>query len=138
METNDSIYAFASGSTVNRKVLNIEEVNYFLHQFRITPNYKGYHYFIEAYALAAEDPWRLTLITKLIYPEIAKKYKTSNEAVERDLRNIKNYMWRINKRLMCEICQTAFTKCPPVSSLLAALISSLYVFPKGRNIGDES
>ena len=44
---------------------------------------RGYHYLREAICLSVENMELVGSITKLLYPEIAKRYHTTNEKVER-------------------------------------------------------
>ena len=45
-----------------------------LHQLGITENYKGFRYAAYAASLCALDQDRLLLVTKRLYPEIAKRF----------------------------------------------------------------
>ena len=59
----------------------------------ITSNYKGYNYVAIALHLCLIDPTRLQLITKLIYPEVARQCSTTWTAVERDIRTVISIAW---------------------------------------------
>lgn len=54
---------------------------------------KGYHYIREAIILSEEDMEVVSSVTKLLYPEIAKKYKTTSQKVERAIRNAIEVSW---------------------------------------------
>lgn len=110
------------GFGCENKILDISELKYTLHELGVTPKYKGYHYFIEAYKIAYNDPWTLTLITKLVYPLIAKRYQTTTSAVERELRRTRDLMWKSDPDLLMRLCQFSFPKCPSVSLLLSAIV----------------
>ena len=43
--------------------------------------------------MAVEDPNMLNYITKLLYPTIAKKYKTTSSSVERAIRHAIEVAW---------------------------------------------
>ena len=43
--------------------------------------------------MAVEDPNMLNYITKLLYPTIAKKYKTTSSSVERAIRHTIEVAW---------------------------------------------
>ena len=54
----------------------------------ITSNYKGYHYLLLAYELTRKNSELLNAITTRLYPQIAKHFNTSTQAVERGVRTI--------------------------------------------------
>ena len=133
MQIASVAYALGFGC-IGGEMLDTSYLKYYLHLLGITPNSNGYHYFVDALSMAEEDPWKLTLITKLIYPEIAKNHKTSISAVEKSLRSVKNHMWETDKCLVCKICQMNFSQRPTVSTLLACLTTSPYIFPQKYNV----
>lgn len=47
--------------------------------------------------MAVEDPNMLNYITKLLYPAIAKKYKTTSSSVERAIRHAIEVAWSRGK-----------------------------------------
>ena len=47
--------------------------------------------------MAVEDPNMLNYITKLLYPTIAKKYKTTSSSVERAIRHAIEVAWSRGK-----------------------------------------
>lgn len=62
-------------------------VKYLLKDIGIPMNLKGYNYIAVAIIKCAED-WNLTKgITKKLYPEIAKRFKTTPSRVERAIRH---------------------------------------------------
>ena len=48
---------------------------------------KGYHYLREAILLSIRDMELVSSVTKLLYPAIAKHFKTTDQKVERAIRN---------------------------------------------------
>ncbi len=60
----------------------------------ITANYMGFYYASYAVSLAAHDPERLLFVTKSLYPDVAKHYRTSWKCVERNIRTITRISWR--------------------------------------------
>ncbi len=63
---------------------NIELCNV-LHRLGSTANHTGFFYIISSVSLAVETPERLLLITKWLYPDVAKLYHTTGMAVERGI-----------------------------------------------------
>lgn len=65
---------------------------------------RGYQYIREAILLTQEDMELVSSVTKLLYPVISKKYKATDQKVERAIRNAIEVSWsRGNRNLFCEI-----------------------------------
>ena len=64
-----------------------------LWDLNIPPTYLGTHYLAYAELLVLEDPNRLTMVTKWLYPEIAAHYHTNWRAVERNIRTVISICW---------------------------------------------
>ena len=54
---------------------------------------KGYHYLRDAILLTGKDMEVVSSVTKLLYPTIAKHFKTTNQKVERAIRNAIEVSW---------------------------------------------
>ena len=54
---------------------------------------KGYHYLRTAIIMSAKDMEVVSSVTKLLYPEVAKKYRTTDQKVERAIRNAIEISW---------------------------------------------
>lgn len=54
---------------------------------------RGYHYLREAICLSIENMELVGSVTKLLYPEIAKMYQTTNVKVERAIRSVIEVGW---------------------------------------------
>lgn len=54
---------------------------------------KGYHYLRAAILLSERDMETVSSVTKLLYPEIAKKFRTTDQKVERAIRNAIEVSW---------------------------------------------
>lgn len=54
---------------------------------------RGYHYLRDAILLAGKDMELVGSVTKLLYPAIAKHFKTTNQKVERAIRNAIEVSW---------------------------------------------
>ena len=54
---------------------------------------KGYHYLREAIMLSGRDMDVVSSVTKLLYPTIAKRFKTTDQKVERAIRNAIEVSW---------------------------------------------
>ena len=63
----------------------------------IPAHIKGYQYIREGIIMAIEDINMMNYITKLLYPTIAKKYKTTSSSVERAIRHAIEVAWSRGK-----------------------------------------
>lgn len=54
---------------------------------------KGYHYLREAILMAQADLEVVGSVTKLLYPAIAKQFETTDQKVERAIRNAIEVSW---------------------------------------------
>lgn len=63
------------------------EVTSILRELGIPAHIKGYYYLRESIMMAVEDPDVLNGVTKIIYPQIAKRYDTTSSRVERAIRH---------------------------------------------------
>lgn len=81
-----------------REERNLEsEVTDIIREIGIPAHIKGYQYIREAICMTVEDPNMLNYITKLLYPTIAKKYKTTSSSVERAIRHAIEVAWSRGK-----------------------------------------
>ena len=54
---------------------------------------KGYHYLRDAILLSGRDMELVTSVTKLLYPTIARRFRTTDQKVERAIRNAIEVSW---------------------------------------------
>jgi len=54
---------------------------------------RGYHYLRDAILLSGRDMEVVSSVTKLLYPIIAKRFKTTDQKVERAIRNAIEVSW---------------------------------------------
>ena len=59
----------------------------------IPAHLKGYHYLREAIILSGKDMQAVSSVTKLLYPTVAKRFKTTDQKVERAIRNAIEVSW---------------------------------------------
>lgn len=73
---------------------NLEnDVTEIIREIGIPAHIKGYQYIREGIIMAIKDINMLNYITKLLYPSIAKKYKTTSSSVERAIRHAIEVAW---------------------------------------------
>lgn len=54
---------------------------------------KGYHYLRDAILLSGRDMEVVSRVTKLLYPTIARRFRTTDQKVERAIRNAIEVSW---------------------------------------------
>lgn len=94
-----------------------------LYRLGVTANYTGFFHTAYAVALCIERPERLLLVTKWLYPEVAKQYTTNWKAVERNIRMVGSIIWRENRPLLEELAHRHLERKPRNAQLLAILAS---------------
>ncbi|MBQ7433775.1 MAG: sporulation transcription factor Spo0A [Lachnospiraceae bacterium] len=74
--------------------VNLEqEVTDMIHELGVPAHIKGYQYLREAIIMCVEDMDLLNSITKVLYPDIAKKFQTTPSRVERAIRHSIEVAW---------------------------------------------
>ena len=79
--------------------------------------------------LLEQQPDRLVLVTKWLYPEVAKQYRTNWKAVERNIRTVSCIIWREGRPLLEELAHSHLEQKPRNAQMLAILVSSLDTGP---------
>lgn len=69
-----------------------------IHQIGIPAHIKGYYYLRVAIFLSVIDKENMCLVTKFLYPTIAKKYNTTPLCVERAIRHAIEVAWKKGNR----------------------------------------
>lgn len=70
-----------------------QEVTDMIHELGVPAHIKGYQYLREAIIMCVEDMDLLNSITKILYPDIAKKFQTTPSRVERAIRHSIEVAW---------------------------------------------
>lgn len=100
-----------------------------LYRLGANANYIGFFHMAYAVWLCVEQPDRLLLVTKWLYPEVAKQYGTNWKAVERNIRTVSCIIWRKNRPLLEELAHRRLEQKPRNTQMLAILLSSLDTGP---------
>ena len=70
----------------------------------IPAHLKGYQYLRTAIIMCVEDMELIGSVTKLLYPDLAKRYMTTDQKIERAIRNAIEVSWeRGNSELFTEL-----------------------------------
>ena len=124
--TSNAIPAQSSDTQTDRLAISLcHSAHCLLTRLGITKNYKGFHYAAYAAALCALDQDRLLLVTKRLYPDVAKRFSAKWSHVERNLRTVISVAWRQNREYLIELAQAPLTKKPACASFLSILASNL-------------
>lgn len=90
-------------------------------QLGIAPNYKGYHQMLTALEIVEANPESLTMVTKWLYPAVAKRHQTNWKQVERNLRIVVRVAWGTNQDLLQKLSPIPVKKRPTVSQFISIL-----------------
>ena len=78
----------------NRETMNLEAVvTDIIHEIGVPAHIKGYQYLREAIILTINDMDMINAVTKVLYPEVAKKFGTTPSRVERAIRHAIEVAW---------------------------------------------
>lgn len=81
-------------NTENRKKQDLEaNITNIIHEIGVPAHIKGYMYLREAITMVYNDIELLGSITKVLYPDIAKKFNTTASRVERAIRHAIEVAW---------------------------------------------
>ncbi len=69
------------------------QVSEIMHQLGVPAHIKGYQYLREAILLTIENSDMMSSVTKVLYPSVARKFKTTPSRVERAIRHAIEVAW---------------------------------------------
>lgn len=73
--------------------MRTKDIEYVIRTLGVGATYQGYRYLGYGIELCLENEEYLLAISKQLYPEIAKRYKTTTGSVERDIRTVIRVCW---------------------------------------------
>lgn len=89
--------AMQNGETAENSEENALElsaqVTAIIHEIGVPAHIKGYQYLREAILIAVEDMDVINAVTKVLYPEVARRYGTTPSRVERAIRHAIEVAW---------------------------------------------
>lgn len=83
----------------------MRKVYHLIRQMGVTSKYKGYYFVADAVKLSMETAGYPLRITKDVYPPLARKYKSTPNNIEHDIRTVVNVCWCANKDQMDKDCR---------------------------------
>lgn len=107
-----------------------------LYQLGVTANYTGFFHTAYALQLCVECPERLLLVTKWLYPDVAKCYETTWKAVERNIRTVISVIWKKNQPLLEYWAHGPLSK-KPCSAQFLSIVSATLLRGEGRVVLDS-
>lgn len=125
MEASTSSSMFPARVTPKKFDLESEITN-ILHEMGVPAHIKGYLYLRESIDMVYNDIELLGSITKVLYPDVAKKYKTTASRVERAIRHAIEVAWnRGNIEAISNIFgyTVSVSKSKPTNSEFIAMIA---------------
>ena len=100
---------------------HIFEVYELLMRFGVGRKYQGFDQCAHAVYLSAEQPERLTLVTKWLYPDVAKQFGVSWTVIERNLRTVSRIAWENNRPLLEQLAGRALSAIPSSTEFVKIL-----------------
>ncbi|MBU5626426.1 sporulation transcription factor Spo0A [Oscillibacter sp. MSJ-2] len=110
-----------------------DKVTAIIHEIGVPAHIKGYQYLREAIMIAVDDMDVINAVTKVLYPEVARRYSTTPSRVERAIRHAIEVAW---DRGDLETLQKFFgytvsnTKGKPTNSEFIAMIADRLVLQR--------
>ena len=84
----------ASAENADRPEVGLEgKITAIIHEIGVPAHIKGYQYLREAIMIAVEDMDVINAVTKVLYPEVAKRFGTTASRVERAIRHAIEVAW---------------------------------------------
>lgn len=111
-------------TSLEKEKLTIQ-IHDLLFRLGASANYSGFFYATQAVLLAIEEPRRLTLVTKWLYPGVAEYYRTNWMAVERSVRTLIAAGWPGSRELLEELAQHKLARRPKPAEFIAILSNHL-------------
>lgn len=99
-----------------------------LYQLGVPANYKGFVHAAYAVSLCMEQQDRLLLVTKLLHPDVAKKYGTNWKAVERNIRTVSTIAWKRNRSMLEDLAKRPLDRYLCSAEFLALLLHAVLAY----------
>ncbi len=96
-----------------------------LYRFGLAATSSAFFHLSFAIRLAMEDPSRMTMVTKLLYPKVARIYGSNWKSIERSLARQVRRAWQNNPELLRQMAHYRFFSCPPASHFIAIVAAYL-------------
>lgn len=108
-----------------KDIFNFDRIYLLLNRLGITANYTGFHHVAYAVYLIYHQPDSLLLVTKRLYPDVARQYHTKWQRVERNIRTVIAIAWSENRPLLEKMAGHPLSHRPQPVQFLSILVSAL-------------
>lgn len=126
---------YATGAVHDPMTELLIEVTRILTDNSFSMSYKGFNMLRDAVIIALTYEGNFSGITKIIYPELAKKYNRTIQSVERNLRSIIGAAWRNRtEHGKYSIMGKVFSRCPTNSEVVFTIADIIKI---ERAAGEE-
>ena len=100
---------------------NISEIYDLLYQLGLTAECNCFFHTAYAVYLAIQQPERLLLVSKWLYPAVARHYATTWMRVERSIRTAADVAWSTNAGLLEKLARQSLYQAPKASKFISIL-----------------
>ena len=109
-----------------KDIFDFDRLYRLLNRLGITANYAGFHHVAYAVYLTYQKPDSLLLVTKRLYPDVARQYSTRWQRVERNIRTVIAIAWEENRPLLEALAGYPLLRRPQPVQFLSILASALH------------
>ena len=110
-----------SGSDESAQPVDIVRIYDLLYRLGISARLTGFLYVTYAVWLSLQERERLDAAANLLYPDIAKRYRTTLRYAEQNIRTVCDAAWKRNRPLLEELAHRPLTQRPTASEFIAIL-----------------
>ena len=107
------------------KTYTIHDICLLLLELGATTRYRGFYPAVYSVLLCLQHPDRILLISKWVFPDVAKCCHTNALAVERNIRTLAKHIWSINPDLLNKLAKCQLKKCPSTKEFISILSTYL-------------
>lgn len=106
-------------------MFSLEEIYDALYLVGVTAKYVGFSHTSYAVYLAMQQPERLLLVTKWLYPDVAKHYHTNCPVVERSIRTAATVAWQLRPEKLATMASCNLNKRPSNTQFISIIAKFL-------------
>lgn len=106
--------------------INMDEIRKLLLHMGITPNYAGFNQASYAIYMTLHRMDRKIMVAKEIYPDVAKQYGCSWNAVERNIRTVIDVAWKKNPSMICILAGYTLEEKPKAGQFITIVAEYFY------------
>lgn len=103
----------------------LEEICLLLLKLGVSTRFRGFYPAAFSVLICVQHPDRILLISKWVYPDVARQCHSSAWAVERNIRTLARHAWDYNPQLLSDLAQQQLKKCPTTKEFISILSTYL-------------